>query len=216
MQDVPWGEMLQGTIVELRNTGQALESKQDTIRAFLALPVDISVVDRIHRASEILKTSIFPEARWVKPEHLHITLKFFAELPEKTIPSIKNIMELCAENMHRFTLEPTELDAFPNKKFPKVIWLGVKSDTDDHKNLTTTIEKECSRLGFPMENKKDIPHITMARIRNPQPGKWPERDLIVKLFDKMPRFSVNSMKLIQSTLSSQGVRYKQLYEVFWD
>lgn len=196
--------------------GRDLDPKQKTIRAFLAVPIDIAVVEQIYKASETLKSTVFQEARWVKPEHLHITLKFFAELPLVHIPSVKDIMQLCAENMRAYVLHPTELNAFPNKKFPKVIWLGVKSDTDDHKKLSSLIQKKCSHLGYLPENKKDIPHITLARIRNPRPGKWPERDLVVKLFDKIPSFSVNSLKLIQSTLSSQGVQYNQLHEVFWN
>lgn len=193
-----------------------MESKQDTIRAFLAVPVDSAVIERISRAAEVLKTGVFTGARWVRPDNMHITIKFFAELPHRQVDSIRNIMELCARNMRQYTFQPTGLDAFPNKKYPKVLWLGLRSDTDDHHRLVKTIEHACGILGFEQEKKKDIPHITVARIRSPRPGRWPSPDLVVKLFDNMPCFSINSLKLIQSTLSAQGVWYNQLHEVFWN
>jgi RNA 2',3'-cyclic 3'-phosphodiesterase len=193
-----------------------LESKQETIRAFLAAPVDSTVIARISRAVEFLKTGVFTSARWVRPENMHITIKFFAELPHRQVDDIRNIMEFCAGHIRKYTFHPTGLDAFPNKKYPNVIWLGLRSDTDDHHQLVKTIEHECSKLGFAQEKKKDIPHITMARIRNPRPGRWPSPDTVVKLFDNMPCFSINSLKLIQSTLSAQGAMYNQLHEVFFE
>jgi RNA 2',3'-cyclic 3'-phosphodiesterase len=191
----------------------SLSNKPDTIRAFLAIPVSHELVDQLHHGITVLTKTHFPTARPVLPDNMHITLKFFAELPAADIETMKNIMDQSAENVTPFQFHPAELSAFPNKSRPRVLWMRTQSDTNTYDCLTQSINEKCRQHNFQTDNKKNVPHITLARIRNPKQISWPSRDIIVKLFDNLPSFDVNSIVLIQSTLLSHGVRYDELYEV---
>ena len=93
------------------------------MRLFLALDIDEAIRERISRFMEGI-AGFAPDARWTKPESLHITLKFIGEQPESAIDPIKQaVSEIHAA--------PSEINFrnygfFPTAKSPRVFWIGVE------------------------------------------------------------------------------------------
>lgn len=109
------------------------------MRAFIAfeLPVDIK-----NYLSSIINTmsSSVKGVKWVSDEGLHITMKFLGEIEDKKIIQIKETL-LSIENQYRpFDLIISRIDAFPNKKRPRVIVVELKNGIDIISNIFQDIE----------------------------------------------------------------------------
>ena len=59
------------------------------MRLFIALDIDDDIRERISRFVEGVR-NFAPDARWMKPESMHVTLKFIGEQPEESFESMKN------------------------------------------------------------------------------------------------------------------------------
>ena len=146
------------------------------IRSFLAIEIPITVLNRIRKVQEDLKSSRI-DVRWVNPEKIHLTLKFFGNIEESRIESIVGSIREPVQSTPPFSLQVIGLGAFPHFKNPRVIWVGLI----DGKGVLTTFQKELegtlAKIGFEPEGRPFQPHLTVGRVRTSR-GK---NDLIGKM-----------------------------------
>lgn len=104
-------------------------------------------------------------ASWVRPEHMHLTLRFLGEVNEeqKTIFSMR-LRDLCA-GTPAFRLTVEGFGAFPNQHRPAVLWAGVREVTGKLAGLQREIEQTAQSIGLDPDGKPFHPHVTLARIR---------------------------------------------------
>jgi len=129
------------------------------MRLFFALDIDAFIRERIARfvdgVSEFAK-----EARWVKPESLHITLKFIGEKPvEWTDGMKKSISTLRGRS---FKLSIRGYGFFRSSKAARVFWIGIDAGTELIQ-LASGVDEACMKLGIPKEEHSFSPHLTLAR-----------------------------------------------------
>lgn len=105
---------------------------------------------------------------WEKPEKLHLTLKFFGDANEKQLANLIEAVEKTAKQISDFNLQIKDTGVFPSKRNAKILWLGVKDETETLQRLNEILETECERFGFPKEKRNFKPHLTIARLREPQ------------------------------------------------
>jgi len=133
------------------------------VRSFLAVPVTDDLRRGMSRLQRELTTGL-PDARWVKPATIHLTLRFFGDLPEETLEKIGEVMlsvgRLCAP----FQAEAAGVGAFPSPARPRVIWLGVR-DGDTLTALHAAVDEGLRHIGFPGEDRAFSPHLTLGRCR---------------------------------------------------
>ncbi len=187
-------------------------SVHSPMRCFLAIPLPKSVITSLANGISLLRSNYFQHARWVKPDQIHLTLKFLGEIEKIRIAEIKSTMDNWNAHFHSYILSPEGFGAFPNLRFPHVLWVGIKDPTGGHANLVNHLENDMSKIGFPRELKNSVPHLTLARIRDPGHSRTLPENVII--FDNMPVFSVNSIQLIESKLSAGGARYQVLHQVY--
>jgi len=133
------------------------------VRAFLAIPLAPPVVDRVRRLLRQIAPSL-PEVRWVRLETLHLTLRFFGDLPEESLEKIGQIM-LSIGRLHApFTVQLSGLGAFPAPHRARVFWLGIR-DGGELGALYRAIEERLPDLGIPRETRPFTPHLTLGRHR---------------------------------------------------
>ena len=67
--------------------------------------------------------------RWVKPETIHITLKFCGEIPEETARALSSLLD---KELPRgtFELAARGVGGFPKLSAPRVVWTGITGDTE--------------------------------------------------------------------------------------
>ncbi len=107
-----------------------------------------------------------PGARWVDVENYHLTLRFFGDVEGHVADEIANALDRVRRP--GFSLALSGVGAFGGKK-PHAVWAGVAASPDLYA-LQAEIERICQRLGLPADARKFSPHVTLARLKNANPG----------------------------------------------
>jgi len=143
------------------------------MRVFVALDIDDAIRERIQRFMEGVR-DFAPDARWVRPESLHVTLKFIGEKPDAAVEGIKTALNSAAGQSLQLTFRGHGF--FPTAKAARVFWVGIESGPE-LANLANAVDEAISRLGIPREDHTFSPHLTLARGggRSGAPG-WRKGD----------------------------------------
>ncbi len=134
-----------------------------TVRSFIAIPLPQDVQQTIADWLDDLQKRQRNGVRWVDPMKMHLTMKFLGDISPDDIPAIQNEMQLVAAECPAFSFDLKGLGAFPGVYKPRVIWVGVVSPPamqQLHHHLT----KKLAGIGFPAEERKFSPHLTLGRI----------------------------------------------------
>jgi RNA 2',3'-cyclic 3'-phosphodiesterase len=141
------------------------------MRLFIALDIDDGIRARIQRFVEGL-SGFASEARWVRPESMHVTLKFIGEQPADAVDEIKRVIS--AVKGESFEICFRDFGFFPTAKSARVFWVGIEAGPQ-LANLATAIDHATSSLGIPKEDHVYSPHLTLARGgRSGAPGRQKE------------------------------------------
>lgn len=188
------------------------------MRLFVAIDIDDDIRDRITQLVDSVR-DFAPEARWVRPESLHITLKFIGEKSKEEAEEIKNALESIKAD--RFQMNVCGYGFFPGARAPRVFWIGVEADSK-LVLLAATISQRLAVLNLPNEEHAFNPHLTLARdpsstSRGNNKGANQNRGLGC-LREKLaalspPKFGTMTARgffLYQSQTLSGGSRYTKL------
>lgn len=167
------------------------------IRLFVALPLP----DRVAESLLAIQSGV-PGARWSAREQLHLTLRFIGEVDDRDANAIDE--GLATISAPRFRLELKGIGAFGGKN-PRAIWAGV-ADSEPLLHLQRKIESAIQRLGFPAEERKYTPHVTLARLRATPAGRVMDFIADHSLYASGP-FEVSAFALFSSRLTSHGSIY---------
>lgn len=110
-------------------------------------------------------------AGWDKAEKLHLTLKFLGDTNEHQLAKLSEAVTETARQFSAFKLQITDTGVFPSKRNARILWLGVKDETEGLRKLNGILETECERLGFAKEERNFKAHLTVARLREPRKSK---------------------------------------------
>jgi 2'-5' RNA ligase len=152
------------------------------------------------------------DIRWVKPENIHLTLKFLGNIEEKQIDNIIKVIEKACSKYAAFNFRFSGVDVFPRRGSPRVLWVGMNGN-ETLTGLQQEIDIGLVKLGFERENRKFVPHLTLGRFKSSR-GKVPLLDKIKSYKNnKSGLTDVSSVSLIKSDLSPAGARYTRIAEV---
>ena len=139
----------------------------NTIRTFIAITLDSEIQQALAQAQDHLKR-LDCNIKWVKPENIHLTLKFLGDVKLKKIDKVRQTLENLFKRAGPIKMELTQLGAFPNIERPRILWIGLKDDNRQIARLCSTLEEGLGKIGFKKEEKPFSPHITIGRIRSPK------------------------------------------------
>ncbi len=187
------------------------------MRLFIALDIDEAIRSRIARFMDGVR-EFAPDARWVQPESLHVTLKFIGEKPEEEAGRIKSA--LAGVSQSAFDIAFSGYGFFPTAKSARVFWLGIQSGPD-LASLAKRIDESMAELGIPPETHQFSPHLTLARGGSGSPKRRSEdgpNRRFQRLQEKLsamtsPEFGTMTAReffLYQSQLSRGGSRYTKI------
>jgi 2'-5' RNA ligase len=188
------------------------------MRVFIALDIDDSIRQRIQRFVEGV-SGFASEARWVRPESMHVTLKFIGEKPVEAAEEIKHA--IAAIKGESFEISFRGFGFFPTLKSARVFWVGIAAGPQ-LAVLASAVDRATTALGIPPEDHAYSPHLTLARGgRSGAPGERksdrPNRSF-QKLQEKLaamptPEFGTMTAReffLYQSQLMRGGARYTKI------
>ncbi len=173
------------------------------IRTFIALTIPEEVKAVIGTAITELKSKNHA-LRWVKPEGLHITLKFLGDIPEQAVTAVSVDIDKAAALCPPLTLNLAGFGAFPNVKRARVVWVGLEGDMHELSNLAYAIDKMCLAYGIAGERRPFSGHITLGRLKAPTMV-----DLATNPVKGL--FNVSQVLLYQSVLLPGGASYNVLH-----
>ena len=129
------------------------------MRIFIAIDIDGTIRQRIARFMDGVR-GFAPEARWVRPEALHVTLKFIGEKPADVVEQIKLV--LASVPSEKIELNFRGYGFFPSPKAARVFWVGVENGPQ-LSVLAKAVDEATKTLGIPQEEHSFSPHLTLAR-----------------------------------------------------
>ncbi len=140
------------------------------IRAFIALNLGANVKSFLEGVINNLRDLLYYERiKWVRPQQLHLTLKFFEEVDTEILRQGFNDIRNYVKGIPCIDYRLSDsLGAFPNWRSPRVIWVGLEEIGNGHvylSNLQTLIEETYRRYGIPKEGREFKPHITLGRVK---------------------------------------------------
>jgi len=189
------------------------------MRIFVGIDLDPEVRARISRFLEGVE-GFAPDARWVRPESLHITLKFIGEQTPDQVDAITERLQRIESGI--LEIRSAGYGFFPTAKAPRVFWIGIQAGPQ-LAALAENIDVATTELGVPGEDRPYSPHLTLARGggRSGSP-KWRKGDgpnatfaVLEKRLAAMGEIDFGAMTarefiLYQSQLSPGGSKYTKL------
>ncbi len=189
------------------------------MRLFIAIDIDHAIRERITRFVEGVR-NFAPDARWMRPESMHVTLKFIGEQPEDALDPLKRLLaDLPAAGTD---IHFRGYGFFPTAKSARVFWIGMDAGPG-LSALAGIVDDKMAQLGIPKEERPFTPHLTLARgpggSGSPHQRKKDNRNRTFhKLQEKLsalpaPEFGTMRPReffLYQSQLSPKGSKYTKL------
>jgi 2'-5' RNA ligase len=180
----------------------------ETIRTFIAVPLNSEIraeADNLTRKLQSLSRGI----KWVKPQSMHLTLEFLGNITPEEVRKVFAAMDrLFASPPSLLNLRTTNLGAFPNLKRPRVLWIGLQGDgLPALLNLQREVEENLAGEGFPKEERKFSPHLTLARVKYAD-----NLEMVMKEFSEyqFPEIllKVEQLDIMHSDLKPGGAEYR--------
>ncbi len=181
------------------------------MRAFVAIEIPAEVREALTALRDQWRQS-GARASWVRPENMHLTLRFLGEISWEQIEQMAVRLEAAYAAMPALMLAVRGAGAFPNRRKPGVLWVGVQALSGDLAAVQQCAEEAAHGIGLPPETKAFHPHITLARIRDArQIGALPELIAAAEHFDG-GAFSAGAVSLFESELRPGGPIYRRRRE----
>ena len=184
----------------------------ETIRAFIACEFPKTIKSAIGNVQENLK-SYRLKVRWVRPENIHLTLKFLGNIESAIVRRIAGAISESVKGYDPISISAKGIGVFPSLKRPRVLWAGLAGETDALRQLHRNLEDNMDRTGFPKENRHFKGHLTLGRFR----GRADPKQLIDAIkalegFQSEP-FVIDHLVLFQSELFPAGPLYSEVIRV---
>ena len=179
------------------------------MRTFIAVEPPGSLREEIGRLTTRHFESRLPGFRWVKPENIHLTLRFLGEIDPARLESLAQAVSTAVAEFAPFNLTVESLGFFGSQKRPRVIWLGL-SASQQLSALAREVESAVEEAGFGRADKPFKAHLTLARLKRP-PASAPDWESIrTGLPSSWPEWKVTRVEIIKSTLTPSGPIYETL------
>lgn len=182
------------------------------LRTFIAVEMSPSVIGRV--GDLIDKLRIAPaEVNWVRPQQMHLTLKFLGDVPDTETPDVCRVVNEVAAEFEPFEVTCRGTGAFPNLRDPRTLWIAIEDGADELKRLAALLDDRLSsELGYARESRAFHPHLTVGRVKRELPGGDGE---LAKLLQKHEHFDadlvvVDELVTFASFLSRQGPTHDAL------
>lgn len=137
----------------------------ETLRTFIALDMPPEIKMALGKYTQPLK-SLHGRVNWVKPENMHLTLKFLGDTPANRLDEIAAALQEAASKSAPFSAAVTGSGVFPNANYPRVLWVGLEEKTGVLLNLVKAIDERMHHLGFKREKRPFAAHLTIGRAKD--------------------------------------------------
>jgi 2'-5' RNA ligase len=184
--------------------------QSERIRSFIAVDIGAEVRAALGQLSRTLARG-GADARWVKPEGMHATLKFLGGVEAERLEQVRAALGQAAAGHACLHLRVAGLGAFPTMRRPRVLWAGLHCQ--GLRELAAAIDAALVPLGFEPEKRDFNAHVTLARLRSLR--GWESLAPVVQAHagDEFGRIDIDAVVLYRSTLHRDGAIYTPLWTI---
>lgn len=177
------------------------------MRLFVAVDINSQVRNRIEKVQRRLKQELGHADRgvkWVRPEQIHLTLKFLGEVRDAAITQVCDVVTRTAARYDSFEMQVQGLGVFGNPA--RVVWAGIEPNPA-LMNMQAELEREFDKIGWDKENRAFAGHLTLCRVKSADAGRKLAR-ITENVGDEIfGSVWVEQAVLYQSRLNSDGPEY---------
>ncbi|MEA3279645.1 MAG: RNA 2',3'-cyclic phosphodiesterase [Thermodesulfobacteriota bacterium] len=184
----------------------------NSIRTFIAFELPEKIITFISKVQKELRSRKL-KVKWVRPQNIHLTLKFLGNINETYTEIVGKAMQESANGYSPISLTTKGIGVFPNIKRPRVIWIGITGQTKQLVSLQKGLDEKLDAIGFPRNNRPFTGHLTLARVKE---RINPERLIdAIKYYSEFESetFIADNICLFKSDLKSSGAVYTKLMSV---
>jgi 2'-5' RNA ligase len=182
------------------------------IRSFIAIDLPDATRQGLAAVQEQLRQSR-AGVRWVKPSSIHLTLKFLGNIQAAQVEDIALAVAQEIRDQPPITIGAAGLGAFPSRRKPRVIWIGMEGEVQRLTRIQSRVENALEPLSFVREKRPFRPHLTIGRVK--------DRRRLQALIDAMAElkipefdsFDVTEIILYKSDLRPTGAIYTKLHRM---
>jgi 2'-5' RNA ligase len=182
------------------------------MRVFVALEIPAAVRDnlaaQVQELRELSAKVADKRPRWVRPENLHVTLKFIGEVSPAKLEGIRGALSAIRSDA-LVEIKFCGLGFFPNEQYPRVLWAGLDASAN-LPSLAGDIDSALETQGFPRERRAFTPHLTLARIEPPGLHEKLRAAIQKNGVREFGAFQARDFYLIESKLKPSGAEYTTL------
>lgn len=179
-------------------------------RTFIAIELPHDVRARVIEHINKLRREL-PDVRasWLRQDNLHLTLKFLGDVATTRIGDISEAVAGATSAIASFELTLSGCGTFPPRGKPNVLWIGVGTQASYLLDLHELIERELATIGYPREQRRFAPHLTIARLKKPR-GAIELAALHQSLGFSPVEIQVTQLTVFRSELLKEGSKHTAL------
>jgi 2'-5' RNA ligase len=182
------------------------------MRCFIAIDIEEKIRKALGDIQKQLieKTDVRKgEVKWVKPDNIHLTLKFMADIDDEQVAEVSEIAKQIALAHKSFDIDVESVGTFGGRSI-KVVWVGIGKGVEALKALQKDLEEQLAEMGYPPEEREFSAHLTLCRVVSQRAGfKLVETAKQLEHF-KLGTVNANALCFYQSQLTPQGPVYTLL------
>ena len=180
----------------------------EAIRTFIALELPEELKKSLGRFLSGLRERA-PGVKWVRPESIHLTLKFLGDIGADAVPAVGGALESASRGAGAFSFEAAGIGAFPNSRNPKVVWAGMRID-DRLREFQQLLDAALAGIGIAREERPFAPHVTLGRLRDGRARKSVAELIERHGAERFGRFTADRLVFFKSELKPAGPVHEPL------
>jgi 2'-5' RNA ligase len=180
------------------------------VRTFVALLIPPAWIEYLARVERDLGERM-SGLSWVKPENMHITIRFLGDLGDSGVRRAGESVRRGADPHPAFRARLGGSGAFPSLDRPRILWTGLAEGVDQAVALAKSVNRHLEQDGFGPPDKPFRPHITLARIRERAQGVEAFRSYAPPPAPESA--PLDRIVVMKSDLHPAGARYTPLEEI---
>ena len=183
------------------------------LRLFVSVELPEHVRGALSTSIERLRSSLGGAYRWVRPEAVHLTLRFLGGVEPERVAELAAALEAAVGPLAAFELRLDGTGVFPNARAPSVVWAGLGGESAALVRLVAAVGTATAGVGEPAESRPYVPHLTLGRVRD-RLGASAIEALAEALrgltYEATAPFRVDGVSLMRSEIGPAAARYTRL------
>jgi 2'-5' RNA ligase len=182
------------------------------VRLFVAVELPEPITGALRELMQSMRRDL-PGLRWVRPEGIHLTLKFLGEVGDAGVMALRSCLRAALPgSLPAFSVQVAGMGTFPEgvRPKPRVLWIGIVDAAGHLRRLQEMVEDSCAAAGHAREKKAFSPHLTLARVGDGGPPPGLGKAVLDHRATDLGPVPVSGITLFQSILGPQGATYNAL------